>query len=337
MRRRNRFAILTAAVMLLLGGLPGMLRAQSMNMGGVTMPPNLGQLAGPPGQLLGANQSAQANNFDPSLSINDTFVSFIDSAVPRNAFGLRFDAAYNNRQPMRATYLFAKGGLPNSTGFPLPETRVDTLELTSSAEFSLTSWFSLFMEAPYRWIDPEVNANQSGAADMRYGLKVCTWSDDNVIATILLRIYQPTARYETLGTGHWSIEPGLLAAYRINANFHLEGEFRYWIPLSSNDFAGDIFRYGLGLAYGQRNANGVWYTPVIEAIGWTVLSGKTMLASTADHFVVQEARNQTIVNAYLGLRMGYARNVDWYLGYGRSFTGQFWARDMFRVEVRLSY
>src|SRR5215471_3900823 len=99
MRRRNRVAILSAAVMLLLGGLPGMLRAQSMNMSGMTMP-NLGQLAGPPGQLLGASQSAQGSNFDPSLSINDTFVSFIDSAVPRNAFGLRFDAAYNNRQPM---------------------------------------------------------------------------------------------------------------------------------------------------------------------------------------------------------------------------------------------
>src|SRR5258708_827898 len=138
MRRRNRFAILTAAVMLLWGGLAGMLRAQVTNMGGMTMPPNLGQLAGPTRQLMGASRPAQANNFDPGLSITDTFVSFIDSAVPRTAFGLRFDAAYNTRQPMRATYLFAKGGLPNSTGFPLPETRVNTFDLTSSAEFSLT-------------------------------------------------------------------------------------------------------------------------------------------------------------------------------------------------------
>jgi hypothetical protein len=77
--------------------------------------------------------------------------------------------------------------------------------------------------------------------------------------------------------------------------------------------------------------------PVVEGIGWTVLSGKTMLASSPDNFVVQEARNQTIVNGYLGLRVGYTQNVDLYLGYGRSFTGQFWARDMYRFEVRLSY
>ena len=337
MRRRKWLVILAWAVILLWGGFAGSVRGQGMNMGGMTMPSNMGPLAGPSGQLMGTGTASAAQNADPSLSINDTYVSFIDSAVPRNAFGLRFDAAYNNRQPTRATYLFAKGGLPNSTGFALPETRVNSFELSSSAEYSFTSWFSMFLEAPYRWINPEVNSNQSGAGDMRYGLKVCTWSDDNIIATIQLRIYQPTARYETLGTGHWSIEPGLLAAYRLNDSFHFEGEFRYWIPLSSSDFAGDLFRYGVGLAYGQRNANGVWYTPVLEGIGWTVLSGKTMLASSPDSFVVQEARNQTIVNAYLGLRLGYSNNFDMYLGYGRSLTGQFWARDMYRFEVRLSY
>jgi hypothetical protein len=337
MRRRIRLVLLTSVLVLLGWGLPGMLCAQGINMGGMTMPSGMGALAAPTGQMAGATNPTAAPAADPGLSINDTFVSFIDSAVPRNVIGLRFDGAYNNRQPTRATYLFAKGGLPNSVGFPLPETRVDTLELTSYAEYSLTPWFSFFLEGSYRWINPEVNANQSGASDMRYGMRVCTWSSDSFIATILLRLYQPSARYETLGTGHWSIEPGLLAAYKINNNFHLEGELRYWIPITRDDFAGDIFRYGLGLSYGQRNPNGVWYMPVLEGIGWTVMGGKTMLASSPDNFVVQDARNQTIVNGYLGLRVGYAQNVDFYIGYGRSFTGQFWARDMYRFEVRFSY
>ena len=324
MRRRIRFAMVIGILAL---GLPGTLCAQGL--GNMAMPTNMGP-------IMGSTSSAPRDT-DPALSINDTFVSFIDSAVPRTVIGLRFDATYNNRQPSRATYVYPKGGLPGGIGFPLPETRVDAQDLTTIAEYSLTPWLSFFMEGTYRWINPEVNSNTSGASDMKYGMKLCTWSDENVIATVLLRIYQPTAKYETLGTGHWSIEPGLLAAYRISPMLHLEGEVRYWIPLGGGDFAGDILRYGVGLSYGQRNANGVWYMPVAEAIGWTVLGGKTMLASSPDNFVVQEARNQTIANAYLGMRIGYAQNVDLYLGYGRSFTGQFWSRETYRVEFRLSY
>ncbi len=330
---RNRFAILALAL-LLWWSLPACARAQGM--GGMTMPTNMGSLAGPTGQLAGAGKPGAASP-DAALSINDSYVSFIDGALPHNVLGTRFEATYINRQPLRATYLFPKGGVAGAVGFPLPEPRVDTLELSTYAEYSLTPWLSLFMEGGYRWINPDVNANQSGPGDMRYGLKVCTWSDENIIATVLLRIYQPSARYETLGTGHWSVEPGLLAAYRVNDKLHLEGEFRYWIPLGGSDFSGDILRYGLGLSYGKRNPAGIWYMPVVEGIGWTVLGGKTMLASSPDNFEVQDARNTTIVNAYLGLRAGYGKSVDLYLGYGRSLTGQFWSRETYRFEVRFLY
>ncbi|MBI1830634.1 MAG: transporter [Planctomycetes bacterium] len=325
---RRRLLILTA--FLTLAAWPGSARAQGMNAANMNVP-NLGTLAG-----ATVNRPA-ANPGEPTLNLNDTFVAFLDSAIPRNVVGLRFDADYGNRQPMRSTYLFPKGAVPGAVGFPLPETRVDTLELTSYAEYSLDSWFSVFIEAPYRWINPEINGNQSGAGDMRYGLKICTWTDEAFLATILFRVYQPSARTETLGTSHWSIEPGLLAAYRFSENVHLEGEFRYWIPLTRDDFAGNILRYGAGLSYGQRKPNGFWYMPVVEGIGWTVLSGKTIVASSSDAFVIQEARDQTIFNGYLGVRVGYGKNTDMYIGYGRAFTGHAWARDMVRVEFRFSY
>jgi Putative MetA-pathway of phenol degradation len=332
MRRRIRFVLLTWA---LLAGLPGMVRAQGI--GQIAMP-NMGSMMGPSGNLMGTGTPAAApNTGDPALNINDTFVSFIDSAVPRSIIGLRFDGAYGDRQPMRATYLFAKGGVPGANGFALPETNVDTLGLSTYAEYSVMPWLSFFVEGSYKWVNPDVNANTSGAGDTAYGLKLCTWSDSNIIATIVLRVYQPSAANASLGTGHWSIEPGLLAAYRISPDFHLEGEFRYWMPLGSDDFSGNILRYGAGLSYGHRNPNGFWYAPVVEAIGWTVLGGKTMIASSPDNFVIQDARNTTIANAYLGMRLGYGQNLDFYLGYGRALTGQYWARDMYRVEVRLSF
>jgi len=330
MRRRIGFGMAAALVLL---GLPGGLRAQGM--GNMVMPSNMGGMTMPQGMMAGAVKPGPEP--DPDIAIRDTWVGFIDGAAPRSFFGLRFENSLNNRQPMRAEYLFAKGGLPNSVGFPLPETRVDYQELTSYAEFGFTPWFSAFIEAPYRWINPEVNGNTSGAGDMRYGLKLCTWSSDPVIATVLLRIYQPTARHRTLGTGHWSIEPGILAAWRINDKILLEGEARYWSALGGSDFAGDLLRYGVGVSYKQQLTSGIWVAPVLEGIGWTVLGGKTMAATTMDDYVIEDAHGQTIVNGYAGLRVGYGSRMDLYLGYGRSFTGHFWARETYRFEMRFSY
>jgi hypothetical protein len=333
MRRRTRTLGLSIALVLL--GLPMIVRAQGLGLPSGSMPSNLGSMSGPQGALAGSGRPQQ--EVDPPLAVRDSYVGFLDAAAPRSVFGLRFDSLFVNRQPSRAEYLFAKGGLPNSVGFPLPETRVDYHELTTFAEYSLTPWFSAFVEAPYRWLNPEINDNTSGAGDMRYGLKLCTWSDGPVIASVLLRIYQPTARRETLGTSHWSIEPGILAAWRITDKVLLEGEFRYWTAIGGSDFAGDLLRYGAGISYKHQTARGVWFAPVIEGIGWSVLGGKAMSATSADSFIVEDAHGQTIVNGYAGLRFGFGSRIDMYLGYGRSFTGHFWSRETYRFEVRYSF
>ena len=77
--------------------------------------------------------------------------------------------------------------------------------------------------------------------------------------------------------------------------------------------------------------------PILEGVGWSVLDGKTMLATSANSFEVQDAHGQTIFNGYLGMRLGYGPNLDFYAGYGRSFTGHFWQRDIYRFELRFSY
>jgi Putative MetA-pathway of phenol degradation len=323
---RFRFVMLTVLAAFAWPGLPPLARAQqTFNPGQM---PSMGPVMGSqPGSIAGAGASSPQAP-DPPLGVNDSFVSFIDSALPRNVFGLRFEGDYNNRQPLRASYLYGR--------FPLPETRVDALQLTSSAEFAFTPWFSIFMEAPYRWINPEVNANQNGPGDINYGLKLCTWTSDSFIATILMRIYQPTASRATLGTDHWSLEPGLLAEYQISPTLRLEGEFRYWTSLGGSDYSGDLLRYGIGLSYGARKP-GFWFVPVVEGVGWSVLSGKTMIASSPDSYIIEDAHGQTIVNAYLGLRFGFGQNLDFYLGYGRSLTGDFWNRDTYRFEMRFLY
>lgn len=346
MRKAARLASLLAAMLL---AIPASVRAQGVpNLGMPMMPmssplslPNtdtsgLGSVLTPQGQALGSSDPQQQNNTDTPLSVTDSFVCILDSALPRNLLSVGFDAYYDIRQPMRAEYLFAKGGVPGSAGFPFPETKIDYQEANLHAEYAFVSFFSFFAEGSYRWVNPDINANERGFGPSNFGFKLCTWNSDSFIATILFRAYQPPTDPYTLGNNHWSVEPGLLAAWQISDKFLLEGDVRYWAPIGGSDFAGDIVRYGLGLSYGKRNPNGFWFTPVAECVGWTVLNGKTMIATSPDSYLIENARNETIANGYLGIRLGWS-NIDFYVGYGRCFTGDQWQRDFYRAQLRFCY
>src|SRR5438270_9101732 len=61
----------------------------------------------------------------------ESTVGYIDSALPRNTFRLRFDAAYDFERPTRAEFFWARTINP---GVPRPETRVDYQDLSSYLE-----------------------------------------------------------------------------------------------------------------------------------------------------------------------------------------------------------
>ena len=61
------------------------------------------------------------------------------------------------------------------------------------------------------------------------------------------------------------------------------GEFRDQIPLAPrSDFTGNVLRYGLGTSYMFPCGCWGYVAPVLETVGWTVLSGKE-LADTGVH------------------------------------------------------
>jgi hypothetical protein len=73
---------------------------------------------------------------------------------------------------------------------------------------------------------------------------------------------------------------------------------------------------------------------VIEFVGWTVLNGKEL---AFPENVVRSAAGDTIVNGKLGLRSYFGENSSIYAGYGRALTGEWWYKDIFRVEYRLQF
>ena len=264
-------------------------------------------------------------------------VSWIDSAFPQTQLRILGDFGFDAVKPQRAEFIWAQGIAPGTPGPPLPETRLAQQQLSTYAEMAFEGWVSVFLETPYVWMNPENNANTSGYGDMNAGFKLMAYGDENLQLTLQLRAYFPTGTAAELGTHHYTLEPALLGHYNLMNCLQLEGEFRYWAPIGGTDFAGNMIRYGFGVSYGQRSANEIWLMPVAEVVGWTVLSGKTYEWDSPTTYSIQDAAGTTIINAMVGLRIGFGNQFDIYAGYGRGLTSEKWFQDNVRVELRIFF
>jgi len=271
---------------------------------------------------------------------------YIDNAVPRTLFRLRYDSAYGNNRPDRAEFFYAKcgcfrglpaarGGDPNAPGPPLPETNVDFQDITSYLEVALNQRFSTFVEIPVRFLNPTVNDNTAGLGDLHAGVKYAFVANPGQFLTFQFKTFAPSGDSDRgLGTNNVELEPGLLAYQRIGDRLAVSGELRDWIPIDGTDFAGNVLRYGVGASYDLFHLGDVLVTPVGELVGWTVLGGKELDGRTG---AILDADGDTIINAKLGLRFYMGDFNSLYLGYGRALTGEVWYKDMLRVEYRLAF
>jgi hypothetical protein len=260
---------------------------------------------------------------------------YIDPAVPATLFRLRFDAAYDDNRPDRAEFFYAKcgcTGAPDAKGPPKTEVKVDYQELRAYFELAPTERLSGFIEAPYRWINPVENDNANGFSDLNFGFKYAVVRTDNSVLTPYLRVVTPTGDpFKGLGQNNWRLEPGVLWQVGLMDRFTVFGQVFDSIPVSpESDFAGQVLMYGVGVGYTLGRADGLRVQPLLEVVGWTVLSGKEL----TDAGVVLEASGDTIVNAKVGARVYFGGHSDLYLGYGRALTGDVWYKDIARVEYR---
>jgi Putative MetA-pathway of phenol degradation len=285
----------------------------------------------------------------------DSNSGYIDSALIGNVARFRYDASYDDNVPDRAEFFYGKCGCfrvlgadPRAPGPPQLEKRIDYQDLSVYLEGAATDRLSGFVEVPYRFLNPEVNANTSGIADMNAGFKFAFLSSEDQVVTFQFKTYLPTGDSERgLGNNHVTLEPGLLFWKRLSDGLVLEGELRPWIPIGGTDFEGDIIRYGLGLSYEVCHVGCVRVVPVAEFVGWTILNGKELpippevplnsFGFAPSVIPAQDAGGETILNAKLGLRLKFHESSDLYLGYGRALTGTFWYKDTLRVEYRLAF
>jgi hypothetical protein len=289
---------------------------------------------------LGEAAPAQMGNM---FAVNDNPGGYIDSAIIGTNFRFRFDAAYNNPIPDRVEFFYAQCGILGGPGPPAIETGADYQEFVPYFEYAVSDYFSVFVEAPVRLINPEVNVNAGGFSDLNAGFKYAFIACPDEYLTFQLRIYTPTGQPDLgLGTGHVSIEPSILYFRRINECWTLQAEFRDWIPISDSvtangdNFAGNVLRYGVGLGYDLWSCcdgcNSRRLTPVGEIVGWTILDG----FGTDGNGQEIDQSGVTIVNAKFGVR--YTVNEhSFYAGAGTALTDEFWYADIIRLEYRQAF
>jgi hypothetical protein len=270
-------------------------------------------------------------------NVADNKAGFIDNAIPGNVFRLRFDSAYDMMRPDRAELFFAQSG-HGSRGLPLAEQSVSFQEPSAYGEHLLLPGFSIFVQKPLRFVNPDINRNMGGLSDLDAGWKYAFYQDAQTTASFQFRTYIPTGNpHLGLGTGHASVEPALLLYRALGERLALSGELRYWAPVGGTDFAGDILRYGLGLQVAAYQEEKFSVTPVAEVVGWSVLSGQESVVSPTGQTSTHGAAGDTIVNGNIGCRFGLGKSCDLYTGYGHAVTGDAWYRDILRVELRVFY
>jgi hypothetical protein len=264
---------------------------------------------------------------------------YIDNAVPKTMFRLRYDAAYDDNRPDRAEFFYPKCGCfgGKAPGPPLAETSVDYQDISAYLELAYANRFSGFVEVPVRFLNPERNRDFTGIGDMNAGFKWAFVASEARFLTFQLRTYIPTGdAFRGLGTRHVSLEPALLANQWLTDRLVIEGELRDWIPINGTDFAGNVIRYGVGLGYEIVQRQALRVVPIAEFVGWTVLGGKE-LAVAGTQSSTLDASGNTIVNSKLGVRTYFGSGNDLYVGWGHSLTGTRWYKDIVRVEYRYCF
>ena len=175
--------------------------------------------------------------------------------------------------------------------------------------------------SPDRWINPTDNANASGFSDMNFGFKMNPHSPEQVLTVQLRTDRQPVIRSGVWGTDNWSVEPAFLFERQLSERITPMAELRDTIPIDANtDFAGQVLRDGIGAGDPAYDSHSVHISPIVEFVGWTVLSGKEFSPLIGDGGI-KDAGGDTIVNSKIGVRTTFGTAHDLYVGWGHALTG----------------
>jgi hypothetical protein len=302
--------------------------------------------------------------------IEGSMVGYIDNAIIGSQIRIRVDAAFDDNSPDRAEFFYAKCGCyralngtaiaaafdPNApgpgTGIP---TALNYQQLYLNTEYAPLKRLSFFVEVPFRLLQPQgfvpaanlpftpVNfSNQAGISDVEAGFKAAAVANRSTYLTFQFRAYFPSGNsFKGLGTAHYSVEPAVLLYQKLSERMALEAQLSDWHPIggsagvpvsNSEGFAGDIFTYGIGPSYRLYRGESVSISPVVELVGWRVLSGFQSLQPG-----FKDVSGTNIVNIKAGARASIGSHNSIYVGFGQAVTHDIWYKHLVRLEYRYAF
>jgi Putative MetA-pathway of phenol degradation len=297
-----------------------------------------------------------------------SMVGYIDNAIVGNEVRIRFDAGFDDNRPDRAEFFYAQCGCnlavaPNAPG-PKPGlvTHLNFQQLYMRAEYAPVQRLSFYADVPIRWVQPQTFVpaslppgstgfgNQSGISDVWAGFKFAALSSSDHYLTFQFSAGFPSGdSSKGLGTNHYSIQPELLYYQRITDRWSFEGQIGDTHPIGSSsapsgsptgpveDFAGDVFVYGLGPSYQLYKGENVRITPVLELVGWRLLSGLETNGNLIPNYPIVSSDGINIVNLKAGFRTSVGNHNSIYIGYGQALTHEMWYKHIVRIEYRYTF
>jgi hypothetical protein len=278
---------------------------------------------------------------------------FADYARPWTVTRLRYDNLTNLIRPDRNQFFLKQTGNLKRP-FPIngvsfrsdPSVNLQQLSLYQEAAGEKGS---MFIEIPYRQLDPLYSPTQAGFSDLNFGLKSLLFDCELLQIGFQFRTFTPTGNAgRGLGTGHFSLDPSLTASLKLTPDTYFQAQLGNWIPLGGTD------RIAGGVLYWFSSLNQVVcrFTPdspliaTLEMDGWSFENGGFTRPVVIPGFVPGKGKSAAIqtsgggvsyFNIGPGLRMSICNRLDFGGAVTWSTTTAHWADPWFRFEVRFLF
>jgi hypothetical protein len=257
----------------------------------------------------------------------------IDIAQPISQFAFRVDAVYGWGLPDRAEALFA-----SPLKKPEFERSASFQDLCFIAEVGSPS-LSVRTLVPVRILDPELTQNTAGLGDVQVDTRLVllngkTWKLTQFMGTRI----QSGSFKKGLGTGHFSLEPGILASYGWSPETFLHAELRLLVPMGGDPlFQGNILRWGFGASHLLYDSDRVAVIPTVETVFHSILDGQATGLNGP-----LPVDGETISTVHFGMRIARDTGRDFGLvemgvSGGLNLGSNGWYDSMIRMEIRTVY
>jgi hypothetical protein len=163
-------------------------------------------------------------------------------------------------------------------------------------------------EMSMRSLNPERNDNTVGFGDMVVGARATLMDGRCTKVASVFRTYIKTGPADRgLGTGHVSLEPGMLVRHQWSQYTFFHGEVKYWLPIAGTPgTAGDVLKAGAAVSTVWHETDTFALMPTLEFSSLTFLSG----AATNLDGSSRRVNGEFVGEIYPGLRCVWGPGGD---------------------------